>query len=606
MLQEKRIALTALVLIFLFFLGFSLVINLPVIHNNFLFADQAVYYSMAQSIAFDGDLEFTKKDLIRYYHDFSAGPNGIFLKKGTDGRIFYAKSFAHSLFAAPFVRIFSYNGIFVFHSLLLLLLLLMGFSYFSLSNKPILSLIFILSFLFASVAGVYFVWISPDFFNLFLVFSVLFLWLYKVKYKEMAAASAPAEEKPSKFQLFLRSDKTDYLASFLAGIATFSKPHNVILMGPLVLWAFVQKKFLKALLIIFFFILSAGALFGINYLITSDWNFMGGERKTFYFNFPFEKEGVTFDSASGWPMTSEGYFERFLLPFKFIFYNIFYYFFGRFTGIVWYFFPALLLLVLFILGKRPRFYQWLTLGALAAGILIYVILMPTNYGGGGGSLANRYFLNIYPLFLFLPSLKIKHKHLVLIWVVAALFISQILIDPFTSSSNPAAHAKRFPFKLLPVEMTLINEFPTNTNPAAFRVPFGTPPNEGYVYFLNDNFNKKQEGEPGVWTWGPHEAEMILKTPFPAKKIIVHLLNNPRHENEIKIKVEGKVQKIVLGPRQKGTLEFDVGNGFQMEPAHLYRMKIKASKGSTPYFENESSKERRYLGVFFELEIVPRI
>jgi hypothetical protein len=239
--QEKRAAKAVLWIVALFFLGFSLFINLPAVHSGFLSADQAVYYAMAQSIAFDNDLEYTKKDLIRYYEDFGAGPNGIFLKKAADGKLYYAKSFVYALFAAPFVRVFGSNGPLVFHSLLLLLLLLMGFSYFSLSNSPGLSLLQVITFLFASIAGVYFLWISPDFFNLFLVFAALFLWLYKIRRKE--APPAAPEANLGRFQAFLLSESSDYLAVILAGIAVFSKPPNVALMGPLV--ASAQEKIFK-------------------------------------------------------------------------------------------------------------------------------------------------------------------------------------------------------------------------------------------------------------------------------------------------------------------------------------------------------------------------
>jgi hypothetical protein len=77
-------------------------------------------------------------------------------------------------------------------------------------------------------------------------------------------------------------------------------------------------------------------------------------------------------------------------------------------------------------------------------------------------------------------------------------------------------------------------------------------------------------------------------------------------NEIKVRVEGKTKKITLGPKQKGTLAFPVGKGFTIKEIHLYKIKIKASKGSIPYYEEEASKERRFLGVFFELEIVPKV
>jgi len=607
MLPERRTTLAALGLVSFFFLSFSLVINLPVLHQGFLFADQAVYYAMSQSIAYDGDLEYTKKDFLRYKEDFEAGPNGLFLKRvKANGRekLYYAKNLAYPLFAAPFVRIFGPNGPLVFHSLLLFLLLLMGFSYFSLVNSPGISLLSVVTFLFASVAGVYFLWIAPDFFNLFFVFSALFLWLHKLQWRE--AANAPEGASPGRIQRFLLSGRSDYLAAFLAGIAVYSKPPNILIMGPIILWHLLRKKYLKSLGLILSFALSLGVLFGATYLLTSDWNYQGGERKSFYYQFPLEKEGITFDTASpSIAMSTDGYISRSFLPAKFIFYNIYYYVLGRFTGIAWYFVPVLLFFILFVLGRKSLA-RWLILAAAAAEILVYVVMMPDNYGGGGGSLANRYFLNIYPLFLFLPEAKIKGREVFATWAIAAVFIGQILITPFQASAHPATHAKRLPFTLLPVEMTLINNLPTNTSPPAFRQQWGHPLfDDRFLYFLDDNFNVKHPDDDGWWTLGDRKADFILRTFFPVKEVVVHLLNNPRLSNEIAVAVEGKTQKVTLGPKQNGTLRFSTANGFQIGDSHQYRLKIKAAKGSRPFYESESSLEKRWLGVFFELELIPR-
>jgi hypothetical protein len=600
-ISPKKASFLIIFLVFFFSLGFSLFVNLPSIEQGFLFADQAVYYSLTQSIARDLDLEYTTKDLIRYYHDFDAGPQGIFLKKARNGRIFYAKSWAYSLFAAPFVRIFGYNGFLVFHSVLLLLIMLLGFTYLSRANSPLTSISYLLTFFFATVVGVYFLWISPDFFNFCLTFIIVFLWVYKIKRRQTPLPPGEAEAPRS----FLLSPGTDYLAAFLTGIAVFSKPPNIVLLGPLVLYALYGKKFFKALCLALICLLTIGLLFGANYLLTSDWNYQGGERKTFIGSFPLEKDSQTFDSLGG-TMTSENYFQRFLIPPKFILYNIYYYFFGRFTGMAWYFFPAFLALLLFFLAKR-RFHDWLTLAALTAGILIYIVLTPEFYGGGGGSLANRYFLNIYPLFFFLPAEKKGWRQVVLIWVIAAIFISPILVSPFRSSARPATHAKKFPIKALPLEMTQVNNFPTNTNPDAFRVhiwPDKPHPWGEFLHFLDDNFYPKLE-PTGIWTMGDKTCEFILKTYYPLREIGVKLLNNPRSNNEITVKVEGRSQKIVLQSKQWGTLRFPVGNGFQVEQRHHYRIKVKAAKGSIPYLEDPTAQERRYLGVFFELDLVPK-
>jgi hypothetical protein len=60
----------------------------------------------------------------------------------------------------------------------------------------------------------------------------------------------------------------------------------------------------------------------------------------------------------------------------------------------------------------------------------------------------------------------------------------------------------------------------------------------------------------------------------------------------------------LGKKQRDSLQFTSLKPFVMKATHLYKLKIKASKGSIPYFEDEQSLEKRFLGVFFELEIEP--
>ncbi|MHB8055609.1 MAG: hypothetical protein ACYDH3_10220 [Candidatus Aminicenantales bacterium] len=613
MLPEKKGALTAIVLISAVFLGFALFADLPALHDGFLTADQAAYYSIASSLAYDHDLEYTKKDLVRYQEQFWAGPQGVFLKRiktPAGDKLFFAKSMAYALFAAPFVRVFGPNGPLVFHAILIFLLLLMGSSYFALRNSPGLSTLKVGAFLFASVAGAYTVWIAPDFFNLFCVFTVLFLWLYKHRKTEEPTASAqpPAEAEPqkarrSRWTAFILSDGSDYLAAAVSGIAAYAKPPNVAVFGPLLLWTLLKKRPGKAVLLVLVFALAFGVLFGANFLLTGDWNYQGGERKSFYYSFPYERPDLTFDSARGRLMSTDGYLERALLPAKFVPINLFYFVFGRFSGMAWYFFPAILALILFFLGKKSLD-RWLLLAAIAGEILIYVVLMPDNFGGGGGSLANRYFLGIYPLFFFLPRLQIKPRHIATEWAAAALLIAPILISPIQAAHAPADRAKHFPFTLFPIELTLINDLPTNTNPAAFRQQWGEPLfDDRFLYFLNDNYNPKHREENGWWTLGDRKVEFILRTAAPAKEVVFHLLNSPRLENEVTIWMAGQKKTIKLGSQQRGDLRFAVGDGFIVRHARMYRVRIKASKSSTPYFEDGQGNEKRWLGVFFTPELI---
>jgi hypothetical protein len=126
--------------------------------------------------------------------------------------------------------------------------------------------------------------------------------------------------------------------------------------------------------------------------------------------------------------------------------------------------------------------------------------------------------------------------------------------------------------------------------------------------MDDNFIPRQEESVlekfGFWTRGPNTAEMILKTYYPIKSLSVHLLNNPRMRNDITVKVGGEKKKITLGQNQRGSLFFNSLKPFQIKAIHLYKIKIGASKGAIPYFEDEYSQEKRYLGVYFEFKIEP--
>ena len=98
--------------------------------------------------------------------------------------------------------------------------------------------------------------------------------------------------------------------------------------------------------------------------------------------------------------------------------------------------------------------------------------------------------------------------------------------------------------------------------------------------------------------------MILRTAFAVKEVVVHVLNNPRSDNTITVSLDGQTQTIVLDSMQKGVLRFMPGSGFRIKHSHQYRFKVRAAKSSIPYHESRTSDEKRHLGVFFELEIIP--
>src|SRR3954469_11486165 len=59
----------------------ALTVDFPRAASGFK-SDEATYYMMAYSLTEDGDLTYTKDDLVRVWREFPGGPSGVFLKKG--------------------------------------------------------------------------------------------------------------------------------------------------------------------------------------------------------------------------------------------------------------------------------------------------------------------------------------------------------------------------------------------------------------------------------------------------------------------------------------------------------------------------------------------
>ncbi len=81
--------------------------------------------------------------------------------------------------------------------------------------------------------------------------------------------------------------------------------------------------------------------------------------------------------------------------------NARYFVFGRYTGLLPYYLPALVAAACcLVFWRRVLLQQWLTLGAIAIAIVGMLIWLPFTWAGGGGAPGNRYFLCLYPaLFL---------------------------------------------------------------------------------------------------------------------------------------------------------------------------------------------------------------
>ncbi|MPY88115.1 MAG: hypothetical protein GEU99_09345 [Luteitalea sp.] len=618
-----------------FLTTFALTVDFPRKARGF-HGDESTYYVLGHSLAEDFDFEYRYEDLVRVWREFPSGPQGIFLKEGKDvelalsselpfirrikhddperqERLYFGKSFIYPLVAAPFVFFFGTNGFLVLHALLFTLSLAAAYAFLRTRTSPIAALAFSMAFLFASVVPVYFVWLTPELFNISLMLLGVFLWCYK----EVAGPVVPSRHLKDEWGRFLRADVSTCLGVVLIGVATFSKPTNVFALVPLVALPFLRRQWKRTCLTVLVFTVVVGGLFTLNAVITGEFNYQGGYRTTFYANrgFPFLTEDRTFRN-SGLPRATDSVpidvlFNRGALTTVFP-HNVMYFVLGRHTGLVPYFFPGVLSLLLFLWAGRQRRegFQWLVAATIALGALALLLYMPFTYSGGGAPVGNRYFLPYYGLFLFLAPTLFSARSAFTAMAVGGLFCGQLIVDPFYTSFNAWAHPQRALFRWLPVELSLVNDLPVNVLPSRskLRLP-GDPPLTGY--FLDDQADRL-EANGWFWIRGEGSTEILLRAPVwvpsaaqgprPARigTLVIDLMSGEK-ATTVRIDAGAERLEVALTENAFKQARVQMPRGFPYKPMpgqplnYIYRVRLSSSTGFFPLFDMPGSVDPRFLG-----------
>jgi len=396
---------------------------------------------------------------------------------------------------------------------------------------------------------------------------------------------------------------------------------------PLLVSAALRKQWLRVVRISAVYTGVVVALFALNVALTGDWNYQGGERKTFYGagdgtftgGFPYQNEASTFDSVGAARVGGGSFgvlFTRDALLEVFP-HNMGYFLFGRHTGFAPYFLPGLMAILLFFAATRDRaMWQWLTLAAGVITAVVLLIYMPFTWSGGGGPVGNRYFLGTYAVFLFLaPRMQTAASGL-LTTALSALFVAPIISGPLYATRNPAEHAKTGIFTWLPTELTMVNDLPINVLPDRIRQPLGgSPPILGY--FIDDNvFNRERDA---FWVKGESSADILLRARIQTEadvagvemsrslrieKLTAILETGPK-PNRVVISTGGDRRVIDMAPSSQQTVELEMPHGmpYKYDPRfptnYVYFVTISSSSGFVPMFEN-GANDSRFLGVMVRL------
>jgi hypothetical protein len=585
-------------------------VDLPSASGGLFWSDAASYHAMAGSLAFDHDLEFRPEDLARVRATYPGGPQGVFLKRVPDGaggsRLVYAKSLLYPIAGAPLARLFGVDrGLLLLNALVLVAALWLGYGLLRELSSAAVAAAGALAVFFGGVTPVYLLWETPEIFNLGLVTLGIFAWR---RHRWIAAA-------------------------VLLGAAAYAKPTNAALALPLVLepllggggasggdtGARLRAAALRAAVVA----LVVGCGFGLNWAVTGELNYQGGERKTFYDRYPFDP-GVTFDNAGVWMTTShlgplvagrdeDSHTDRVAPPRTpaelrqcFVL-NLLLFWIGRFGGMLPYF-PgvALAALLFLLLGPRERA-GWLALAALGVSWIGYILIIPDNWYGGAGTIGNRYFLNVVPLgLLLLPRRRGAWAALAAL-PLTAILLGPVLAAPVHHSRNPGEHATSPAFRVLPAELTMLGDLSVFTDVWRKRRPYNLPggdparrapgdPPAYYLWFLDDGtFGQESSfGEEGFWLRGGAGAEVVLQALAPVRHIRLMVRAGPAGDI-VTARLGRDRQRLVLQPLKTQELVFA-----PTEPpvgyygTDLYPLRL----GSR--FGGPSERDRRDLGSFVRI------
>ena len=575
--------------------------------------DEATYVAMALSAAYDRDLTYERRDLERFFQIYDGGPEGIFLKRGRDvrlavragwppiasdgepdsrtDRLYFGKAYIYAVAAAPLVWLAGLNGLLLFHVVLLAGVVFAGYRFVAARSPAAPALTYVAAFLGASIVPLYAVWLTSEIFNLALVFFAYFAWFYTA----LAAPPAPA---PGWWR---RGSRADILGAVLLGLATFSKPSHVLLIVPPVLWLWHRRRWADGARVAVVFGLVVAGSFGVNGLVSGELNYQGGDRRTYYGEFPFQAPDIGFsdvgisvstnDVTLGEEPDAEGFVGVLIR-------NIGYFLVGRHFGFVPFFFPGVVAVVLALWRRRDlEVWHLLILAAAAAtagGLLLY---LPYSWSGGGGPSGNRYFLSVYPVLLFLtPPLRSVGPALVA-WLGGSLFTAQILLNPFVSAKQPYLNVQHGAFRWLPVELTMANDLPIALDPLRARVVYQADPTV-LLYFLDDNAYLPEP--PGIWIAGRRRADLIVRTDGPMERVAVTL--SAPIDNQVTLRLGGSevVVPVRAGVPAQVTL---APRGVVSRQSWAYLLSVTTRDGFVPRLLEPHSTDPRYLGVALQLRPV---
>jgi len=365
--------------------------------------DETTYLMQAQSLAWDFDNRYTPADYQRFVTTWGRPPEGLILQSRDQGQtLVYAKPVSYALAISPLVRLAPRRGAALANALLLAAAALAAALSLSRRLGPAAPL-WVTVWVFASAAFAHVFWAHADLFLMSLV-ALALAFAY-------GGATESDSDPPSRAVLRWA------LVGLLLGLVIAARPFYALLLLPAALAvpsggeAGRRRLGLAALAAGVLAVVLASTLSGL--ATRGSWTSYGGDRQSFdgQSGFPgIGPEGAPAAEppAEAWRRQIQSRGSRTWIAPESLHlkldppqaaWNLLYFLAGRHVGVLPYFLPLLLGFAALSLQRG----RWALLLAALAACFLFLYVRPFNFYGGGGALANRYFLPVYPAFWFLAA-----------------------------------------------------------------------------------------------------------------------------------------------------------------------------------------------------------
>jgi hypothetical protein len=523
-----------------------------------LVGDEATYAMQASSLARDFDLRYSRADFDRFVKEWGGPPDGLILQSRDNGaHLTYGKPFLYALAIAPFVRFAPVRGALIANVLFLAAAAVLAARSLQRRIGPAAPL-WVAVFLFASVSFAYAFWVHADLFLLATSAAGLAL-VYWEESGEDSMKPLPqiwGDALPARWTI-----GRWLFAGLLLAVAGAFRPFYLALLLPAALAAWTaqrRKAALGALLVGALALLLLTSL--IQWSAGGDWSGYGGQRQGFYprtgypeVDFPASHWNASLQKWGNTSWIQEGGIEPSFNS-KLLGWNTLYFLAGRNVGVLPYFLP---LLLGFFAWRKERG-RWAIPLAVVAAVLGFLLIRPFNFYGGGGAIANRYFLPLYPAFWFLAARPLRAAPSVLaptlITFCAAPFLLPLWSHPAAfpiGEDGRYAHVSAFAQRWLPYETTQSH------------IPGGQDVAINGLWLKRLSQNIYRSDETTLRMVGDAKGELLIGSPHPLHRVYVEL----GREAPVKIEVGGQMLSPAL-LRPDGSITFDVLLG---EPRAVHPM-----------------------------------